>query len=510
MVNRSRNAREIYLSSPHEMLPDVTDDPAPCSRGRAPRHRAARRARGRAPSSSIAWVRSGAEIYRTRKPDVPPKHLVAYFAVVDVDADRILLVDHIIAGLWLPAGGHVEPGEDPRATVTCELAEELAATADLVAGLSSNPLFVTQTTTVGSDAGHVDVSLWYVVAASIDDRFEPDPREFRDIRWWSFDEIGTRSTGDARPAPPPLRHQAAARPRRRRRALGRAFVDVPLLAAVAQAVEERHGVERLRAEHAGALPHARRQQLQRDDRVDRGLPHDGLRAVARHRLRVVGHVVQVHLARLAVDAGAGHPRSRARAAVHAVAERRGIRAAPPRRHRAATPRRRARAPAWSTPSPSCASVCSTSMNSSPSPYLNDTRRQSTAFGISSTSSCSTCTHSIGPMPSGNTNVSGSENGASREEPAVALPHERRVEALLDRRPDRERRREVVAVDHEVGAVAHADLVDLGEQVVGGVAGEDVGEAGLHAHAHEREQPPLAANGRTPPNCSSPSITPGSS
>jgi 8-oxo-dGTP pyrophosphatase MutT (NUDIX family) len=139
---------------------------------------------------SIAWVRSGDEIYRTRKPSVPPKHLVAYFAVVDVEAHRVLLVDHINAGLWLPAGGHVEPDEDPRDTVTRELAEELAATADLVAGLSSNPLFVTQTTTVGSDAGHVDVSLWYVVGASVDDRFEPDPREFRDVRWWSFDEIG--------------------------------------------------------------------------------------------------------------------------------------------------------------------------------------------------------------------------------------------------------------------------------------------------------------------------------
>ena len=67
-------------------------------------------------------------------------------------------------------------------------------------------------------------------------------------------------------------------------------------------------------------------------------------------------------------------------------------------------------------------------------------------------------------------------------PAVAFPDHRRVEALLDRGPDRERRREVVAVDHEVGAVADADLVDGGEQVVGGVAGEHVGEARLDADA----------------------------
>ena len=40
-----------------------------------------------------------------------------------------------------------------------------------------------------------------------------------------------------------------------------------------------------------------------------------------------------------------------------------------------------------------------------------TRRQSTQRGTSSTSSCSTFTHSTGPIPSGKSKVSGSENGA---------------------------------------------------------------------------------------------------
>jgi hypothetical protein len=43
--------------------------------------------------------------------------------------------------------------------------------------------------------------------------------------------------------------------------------------------------------------------------------------------------------------------------------------------------------------------------------LKVTRRQSIHRGTSSTSSCSTFTHSIGPIPSGKTNVSGSENGS---------------------------------------------------------------------------------------------------
>ena len=80
---------------------------------------------------------------------------------------------------------------------------------------------------------------------------------------------------------------------------------------------------------------------------------------------------------------------------------------------------------------------------------------------------------------------------SGEPPAVVLPYERRVETLLDRGPDREGRREVVTRYDEVAPVAHADLVDGVEEMVGGVAGEDVGQAGLDAHAHQREPAPLA-------------------
>ncbi len=82
--------------------------------------------------STLEWIRSGAPIFRTAKPDVPPKHLVSYFALVDQQRGKLLLVDHKLAGLWLPSGGHVEPGEDPRATVVRELAEELNLAAEFV------------------------------------------------------------------------------------------------------------------------------------------------------------------------------------------------------------------------------------------------------------------------------------------------------------------------------------------------------------------------------------------
>ncbi len=59
--------------------------------------------------SALAWVDSGVGLCWVEKPAVPRKHLVSYFVVVD--GDWILLVDHKNARLWLPTGGHVEPGE---------------------------------------------------------------------------------------------------------------------------------------------------------------------------------------------------------------------------------------------------------------------------------------------------------------------------------------------------------------------------------------------------------------
>ena len=142
-------------------------------------------------ADALAWVRSDAPIWRTSKPATPPEHLVAYFLLVDAGARRCLLVDHRLAQLWLPTGGHVEPGEDPVATVARECREEVGFTAPLLGGLSSQPLFVTRRMTGGLDPGHVDVSLWYVCDADARRPVEFDPREFRAARWWPLDELAT-------------------------------------------------------------------------------------------------------------------------------------------------------------------------------------------------------------------------------------------------------------------------------------------------------------------------------
>ena len=103
-----------------------------------------------------------------------------------VDGDWLLLADHINAGLWLPPGGHVEAGEHPRVTVAREAREELGLTAVF---LHAAPQFLTITRTVGVTAGHVDVSLWFVLAARRDQALEFDLGEFHGIKWFHRSEV---------------------------------------------------------------------------------------------------------------------------------------------------------------------------------------------------------------------------------------------------------------------------------------------------------------------------------
>lgn len=135
-------------------------------------------------AEALAWIDSGAPLFRTAKPATPPTHLVAYFAVVD--EDHILLVDHKNAQLWLPTGGHVEVNEHPRATVERELFEELGlrSTAPI-----SAPHMITCTTTVGLTAGHTDVSLWYVVQGTRGADVVFDAEEFHRVQWFAYSDV---------------------------------------------------------------------------------------------------------------------------------------------------------------------------------------------------------------------------------------------------------------------------------------------------------------------------------
>ncbi|MDX8430451.1 MAG: NUDIX hydrolase [Candidatus Algichlamydia australiensis] len=135
---------------------------------------------------ALDWIESGVELCRKEKPATPPKHLVSYAILLDSKRQKILLVDHKKALLWLPVGGHVDPGEHPTATAKRELQEELGVSLQLSI---QNPLFLTVTETVGVTAGHIDVSLWYLFEANSEDSYVYDAGEFNEIQWFSMNDL---------------------------------------------------------------------------------------------------------------------------------------------------------------------------------------------------------------------------------------------------------------------------------------------------------------------------------
>jgi len=179
------------LSPACARIPNVTPQPAPGGSDPAIRDRLAKTVEAieawddserQHVATTAAWIASGAPLYRTRKPDVPATHLVSYFVVVNERRGELLLVAHRAAGLWLPPGGHVEPGEDPWRTVVRECHEELGIEAVPSAVAGDRPFFLTATQTRGPGQ-HTDVSLWYVLKGNRGEVVGHDEREFAGIRW---------------------------------------------------------------------------------------------------------------------------------------------------------------------------------------------------------------------------------------------------------------------------------------------------------------------------------------
>ncbi|MEO7261622.1 MAG: NUDIX domain-containing protein [Jatrophihabitantaceae bacterium] len=138
---------------------------------------------------TLSWMDNTDDVFRRTQPRTPSPHLVSYFLLVDHDAGSLLLVDHIRAGLWLPSGGHVEPGEHPVLTVRRELREELGISAEFSPLTGERPMFLSVTETARPIDKHTDVSLWFILCGKVGQPLTPDPREFRGVRWWTRAEV---------------------------------------------------------------------------------------------------------------------------------------------------------------------------------------------------------------------------------------------------------------------------------------------------------------------------------
>lgn len=136
-------------------------------------------------AQTLEWLASTDDVFRRAKPATPSPHLVSYVVLIDPDERGIFLGRHLLSGLHLPMGGHVEPGEHPLTTARRESVEELAINPDFDV-VGEHPLFLTRTTTVGHTAGHIDVSLWHVIRGARTHQYPLDPTEFNGGHWWDL------------------------------------------------------------------------------------------------------------------------------------------------------------------------------------------------------------------------------------------------------------------------------------------------------------------------------------
>ena len=67
-----------------------------------------------------------------------------------------------------------------------EALEELGVEAEF---LVERPVFLTMTQTVGTEARHVDVSLWYALKAARGRELAWDREEFRGVQWFARDAV---------------------------------------------------------------------------------------------------------------------------------------------------------------------------------------------------------------------------------------------------------------------------------------------------------------------------------
>ncbi|TMC12200.1 MAG: NUDIX domain-containing protein [Chloroflexi bacterium] len=88
----------------------------------------------------LDWLATEDDVFRRVRPATPPRHLVSYVVLVDAARQSMLLVEHRDAGRHLPAGGHVDPGEDPAVTALREAGEELDIAASFLPGIGARPL----------------------------------------------------------------------------------------------------------------------------------------------------------------------------------------------------------------------------------------------------------------------------------------------------------------------------------------------------------------------------------
>lgn len=132
---------------------------------------------------TLEWLRSSQYLHKPMSMDC---HLGVLFVLLSPNLKSTFLINHRKAQLWLPPGGHVDSGLTLQQAVELEIREEMNIEPKF---LSTKPFFLTRTLTGGVNAGHIDVTSWFLLEGNPEINYEIQAKEASEGRWTDLEVI---------------------------------------------------------------------------------------------------------------------------------------------------------------------------------------------------------------------------------------------------------------------------------------------------------------------------------
>lgn len=137
-------------------------------------------------------------------------HFTATGLVINQAHDKVLMIMHKKLNIWLPAGGHVEPGELPHETVVREVFEETGVKAKIVNMSHTLPLSQTRELQISAPfwvlhepigaykekPAHWHYDFIYCLIAEQED-ICPAEHEVSQVAWFTRDQLHQCDTTEA-------------------------------------------------------------------------------------------------------------------------------------------------------------------------------------------------------------------------------------------------------------------------------------------------------------------------
>ena len=108
------------------------------------------------------------------------EHLGVLCILLSPDRQKTYLLHHKKAQTLLPPGGHVDLNLSFSEAANAEFEEELQSPAKLIV---QHPFFITRTSTRGLNAGHTDITSWFILNGNPDEQYHIHEKEALKAEW---------------------------------------------------------------------------------------------------------------------------------------------------------------------------------------------------------------------------------------------------------------------------------------------------------------------------------------